>query len=71
MLMGETSRLPVYQTLYSGSLKDVSTLTTTLSKWKAVSAGRPTLLVMDKEFYSTANVNAMLDSASPANTKFR
>lgn len=29
MHMGETSRLPIYQVLYSGSLKDVSTLETT------------------------------------------
>jgi len=36
MLMGETSRLPVYQTVYSGSLKDVSTLRTTLSKFDSI-----------------------------------
>ncbi len=32
MLMGETSRLSIYQVLYSGSLKDVSTLDTALAK---------------------------------------
>ena len=31
MLMGEKSRLPVFQTTYSDSIKDVSTLKTTLS----------------------------------------
>lgn len=65
MLMGETSRLPIYQVLYSGSLKDVSTLETTLSKLDAVSGGKPTLAVMDKGFFSTRNVNAMLNRPSP------
>lgn len=60
MLMGEKSRLPIYQVLYSGSLKDVSTLKTTLSKMEAISEGKPTLAVMDKGFFSTRNVNAML-----------
>jgi hypothetical protein len=65
MLMGETSRLPIYQVLYSGSLKDVSTLETTLSKMDAVSGGKPTLAVMDKGFFSTRNVNAMMNRAHP------
>lgn len=65
MLMGEKSRLPIYQTVYSGSLKDVSTLKTTLSKVDCVSKGKPILVVMDKGFFSTANVNAMLDDPAP------
>lgn len=65
MLMGETSRLPIYQVLYSGSLKDVSTLETTLSKMDAISDGKPTLAVMDKGFYSKRNVNAMLNRSNP------
>ena len=60
MLMGETSRLPIYQVLYSGSLKDVSTLETTLAKMDAIAGGKPVLAVMDKGFFSTRNVNAML-----------
>ena len=60
MLMGETSRLPVYHTVYSGSLKDVSTLRTTLSKFDSVTEGRPVLAVMDKGFFSRKNVTAML-----------
>ena len=63
MLMGEQSRLPVYQTIYSGSLKDVSTLKTTLAKMNAVSKGIPRLIVMDKGFFSTKNINAMLDDS--------
>lgn len=65
MLMGETSRLPIYQVPYSGSLKDVRTLETTLSKMDAISAGKRTLLVMDKGFFSTKNINAMLNSPNP------
>lgn len=65
MLVGETSHLPIYQVPYSGSLKDVSTLETTLSKMDAISAGKSTLVVMDKGFFSTRNINAMLNRAEP------
>ena len=65
MLMGETSRLPIYQVPYSGSLKDVSTLETTLLKMDAISAKKKTLIVMDKGFFSTRNVNAMLNRPEP------
>jgi len=60
LLMGESSRLPVYQSVYSGSLKDVSTLETTLSKFDALTDNQPLLLVMDKGFYSIRNINSML-----------
>ncbi len=65
MLMGETSRLPIYQVLYSGSLKDVSTLDTTLAKMDAIAGGKPVLTVMDKGFFSTRTVNAMLNRTLP------
>jgi hypothetical protein len=59
MLLGGKTRLPVYQTLYAGSLKDVSTLKTTLSL--AFSLGKKRLtLVMDKGFYSKNNVETLL-----------
>ena len=61
MLMGERSHLPIYQTVYSGSLKDVSTLKTTLSKFDCITEGRPVFPVMDKGFFSRKNVNAMLE----------
>lgn len=61
MLMGESSRLPIYQVLYSGSLKDVTTLETTLAKFGAIAGRQPVLVVMDKGFFSTRNVNAMLN----------
>jgi len=60
LLLGETSRLPVFQTIYSGSLKDVSTLESTLSLASGVGLNRLTL-VMDKGFSSVKNINAMLD----------
>ena len=63
--MGETSHLPVYQVPYTGSLKDVSTLETTLSKMDAISMKKKTLVVMDKGFFSTRNVNAMLNRPEP------
>ena len=56
-LIGEMSRLPIYQTLYSGSIKDVSTLQSTLSKFDKIVDGKPILTVMDKGFCSTKNTN--------------
>ena len=60
MLMGETSRLPIYQTEYSGSLKDVTTLATTMAKFDAIAGGKPILAVMDKGFSSMKNINSLL-----------
>lgn len=59
LLLGEKSRLPVFQTLYSGSLKDVSTLKVTLAQACGISLDH-LLLVMDKGFCSTGNIKAML-----------
>ena len=61
MLMGEKSRLPAYQTVYSGSLRDVSTLQTTLAKFKAVAGEKPILSVMDKGFCSKKNIDDLLE----------
>jgi transposase len=60
LLVGEKSRSPVYQTVYAGSLKDVSTLRTTLRKFDSITGGKPVLVVMDKGFYSKKNVDDML-----------
>jgi transposase len=62
MLMGEKSRLPVFQTPYCGSLKDVSTLKTTLQLASNLPLGYATL-VMDKGFCSVKNINAMLSDS--------
>ncbi|MCX6056083.1 MAG: transposase, partial [Chloroflexi bacterium] len=64
LLMGEISKLPIYQTLYSGSLKDVSTLKTTLAKMDAVTNGKPLVIVMDKGFFSAKNINDLLDHSN-------
>jgi transposase len=58
--MGEDSKLPVYQTIYAGSIKDVSTLVTTLAKLDRLVCGKPILPVMDKGFYSQTNVKELL-----------
>jgi hypothetical protein len=62
VLMGETSRLPVFQTVYSGSLKDVSTFKTTVREASCYAKGKRLVLVMDKGFYSAKNVNLLLES---------
>jgi len=59
MLLGEKSGLPVYQTIYSGSLKDVSTLKSTLGQVSAIRQDK-ILIVMDKGFGSNQNINMML-----------
>ena len=62
MLMGEKSRLPVYQTVYAGSLKDVTTLESTIKRFDRITGGKPVLTVMDKGFYSKYNVDTMLST---------
>jgi len=61
MLMGEKSLLPVFQVVYEGSIRDVSTFIATLkSDLSYNQTEQPDLLVMDKGFFKIANVNAML-----------
>jgi hypothetical protein len=60
MLLGEQSRLPVFQTTYSGSLKDVSTLKTTLQLASGLKMQNISV-VMDKGFCSKNNIDAMLE----------
>ncbi len=64
MLFGEKSRMPIYQTLYSGSLGDVSTLETTLAEFSALTDTRDILLIMDKGFFSRKNVNMLLGTST-------
>jgi len=59
MLMGQTSHLPIYQTTYSGSLSDVSTLHTTLAKFDAIAGDKSVVLIMDKGFFSKKNVDML------------
>jgi len=60
LLMGYESRYPIYQTVYGGSLKDVTTLQTTMRMVRAVAGEKPVIVVMDKGFFSRKNINAML-----------
>jgi transposase len=59
MLLGEKSRLPILQVVYSGSLRDVSTLKNTLQIASNLNLSNMSL-VMDKGFASTKNINDML-----------
>jgi hypothetical protein len=61
MLFGEDSKLPVYQTLYSGSLRDVFALKATISEFTALTGAADIMTVMDKGFFSAKNVNMLLD----------
>lgn len=70
LLMGETTRLPIYQSLYSGSQKDVRTLTTTLARFEAVTGHRAITVVMDKGFYSDKNIKHMLRDSGKGPVKF-
>jgi hypothetical protein len=60
LLFGEERQLPVYQSLYSGSLMDSATFKTTIGEMKAVSGGKKLILVMDKGFYSEKNIKTLL-----------
>jgi len=60
LLLGEQSGLPVFQSVYNGSLKDVSTLKTTLQLAAPCIPLHKMTIVMDKGFCSTKNINAML-----------
>ena len=60
LLMGYRSRYPIFQTVYSGSLKDVSTLLNTIDAFQALAGKKQMIAVMDKGFFKTKNVNAML-----------
>lgn len=64
MLLGEFTRLPIYYSIYSGSLRDVSTLRTTLAELAAICPDIERKVVMDKGFFSTANIKAMLDPSN-------
>jgi len=61
LLFGEARELPVYQTVYSGSLKDVTTFKTTIAEMEAISGRKRLVLVTDKGFYSEKNVKMLVE----------
>jgi transposase len=56
LLFGEKSKLPVYQTVYSGSLNDVSIKIAVVKEFEAIVGTSNILLVNDKGFYSKENI---------------
>jgi transposase len=60
LLYGEKSKLPVYQTVYSGSLNDVSVILDIISEFRAIVGTSKILIVNDKGFYSKKNVLGLL-----------
>jgi transposase len=60
MLFGEQSLLPIYQTIYHGSLNDVSTLYCTINELSAVTGGTKFIITMDKGFFSESNIDIMV-----------
>jgi transposase len=62
LLCGEKTHLPVYQTIYSGSLTDASTLKATIAEMEAISGGKRLVLVTDKGFYSSKNVKMLAET---------
>ncbi|MDR2339149.1 MAG: transposase [Deltaproteobacteria bacterium] len=60
LLYGEKSRLPIYQTIYSGSLNDVSTIQSVLNEFEAKVSSSDILLVTDKGFCSKKNIKELL-----------
>ena len=60
MLFGEKSQLPIFQTTYSGSINDVSTLKSTLQLASGLKLDHMSI-VMDKGFSRKDNIDGMLD----------
>jgi len=61
LLFGEETQLPVYQTIYSGSIMDVATYISTVAEMEAIKGRKKLVLVTDKGFYSEKNMKIMLE----------
>jgi transposase len=59
LLYGEKSKLPIYQTVYNGSLNDVSTILSVLKEFEAIAHYSDILIVNDKGFYSKKNISEL------------
>lgn len=60
MVFGQKLRLPAYYRRMPGNITDVATLGTTLESLRRIGA-RSMNLILDRGFYSEANINALLD----------
>lgn len=61
MLFGQTSLLPVFYTLYPGSIRDMSTLKNMISYAKHINSEK-IRFIMDKGFYSDSNIREMQEN---------
>lgn len=61
LLYGEETQLPVYQTVYSGSIMDVATYMSTAAEMQAIKGRKKLLFVTDKGFYSKKNIEMLLE----------
>jgi len=62
LLFGEETQLPVYQTIYSGSIMDVATLRSAVAEMEAIKGKKKLVLVMDKGFYGEKNIKKLMES---------
>jgi transposase len=60
LLYGETSRLPIYQTVYSGSLNDVTVLLDILQEFESIVGTSDIRIVTDKGFCSEKNILGLI-----------
>jgi transposase len=67
LLYGEKSRLPVFQTVYNGSLNDVSKILEVIKEFESIVGTSKILIVNDKGFYSKNNI---LELANNTDVKF-
>ena len=61
LLFGEETQLPVYQTIYSGSIMDVATFRSTVAEMDAIKGKKKLILVMDKGFYGEKNIKMLME----------
>ena len=60
LLMGKQSGYPVCQSAHETGFRDVTALIATINAFLPLTKDRPVTAVMDREFFSAKNVNAML-----------
>jgi transposase len=60
LLFGQSFELPIYQTIYNGSLTDVSTLFCTLDELIYLTKGTKYILTVDKDLFSEPNIDILV-----------
>jgi hypothetical protein len=59
VLFGEQSGLPIYQSIYNGSLNDVTTLLSTIEEITSLTGCNEFITVLDRVFFSEKNINIL------------